>query len=68
MFDLVPTIIQGGAVGLALAALGIVYALIRLTSNHFVHFAELLAAIGEKLDRLIAATERRNGDSRGRSD
>ena len=65
---LIQVIIQGGAVGLALVALGIVGLLVRLISNHFIHFAELLTGIGEKLDRLIDATERHSGDRNGRPD
>ena len=65
---LIQIIIQGGAVGLCLVALGIVGLLVRLTTNHFVHFAALLSGIGEKLDRLIDATERHVGDHDGRSD
>ena len=67
MIDLVPVIIQGGAVGLALVAFGIVWLLVRLTSNHFVHFAELLTKVVEKLDYMTKAIERHN-DRHARSD
>ena len=66
MFDninLVQVVIQGGSVGVAVLALGILWQVIRtamkLIGNHFVHFAELLTQVVEKLDRLIDATEKR---------
>lgn len=72
MFDLVQIIIQGGSVGVAVLTLVILYQLIRLgarmADNHLAHFTEVLTKLVERLDRLIDATERRNGGSRGRSD
>ena len=61
--NLVQVVIQGGSVGVAVLALGILYQIVRsglkLIGNHFVHFAELLTQVVEKLDRLIDATEKR---------
>lgn len=75
MFDdinLVQIVIQGGSVGVAVLALGIMYQLLRagarIMDNHLVHITTVLTQLVEKLDRLVDATERRNGDYRGRTD
>jgi len=56
-FNIVNCIIQGGSVGVAVLALGIMYRLLNmgatLVGNHLTHITEALGGIAEKLDRLI---------------
>ncbi len=64
--NLIQVIIQGGSVGVAVLALMIMYQLLRtgtrLLGNHLFHITEVLTKVCERLDRLIDATEKRNGD------
>lgn len=46
----IQALVQGGAVGLALVALGLVYYCLRLISNHLVEVAGLLARVSGSLD------------------
>jgi hypothetical protein len=59
--ETIQIIIEGGAVGLALVSLGLVYYCIRVMTNHLVHVSELLGCLANQLERLTHWLER-NGE------
>jgi hypothetical protein len=66
--NVIQVVIQGGAVGVAALTLLVMYKLLALgtsiVNNHLGSIMGALGAIGEKLDRLIDATEQSKSGER----
>ena len=59
--ETIQIIIEGGAVGLALVALGLVYYCVRTMTNHLVEVSGLLGRVSNQLERLAHWLERNGG-------
>jgi len=61
--ELVQIIIQGGAVGLALVSMGLIYVCLKMMGNHLTDVATMLGRVAQVLEMVVDRLDGKDSDS-----